>query len=95
MLRRAAEFNRGRGVCHRRTPLLWPWSPDRPGKGENLPDLVIPEGRWKLLCEFDDSLPQLYDLETDAGETTNLAAQHPEGVRHFTEAVRAWYSSTP
>lgn len=77
----------GRATNSRRAPLCWRRPPDRPGEGEDLPDLAIREGRWKLLCEFDGSSPQLYDLETDAGETTNLAAQHPDRVRRLTEAV--------
>jgi len=85
----------GRATDSRRAPLLWRRPPDRPGEGENLPDLAIREGRWKLLCEFDGSLPQLYDLETDPAETKNLAAQHPERVRRLTETVRAWQSSAP
>ena len=33
-----------------------------------------------------DPQPQLYDLSKDAGETQNLAAQHPERVKN----MEAW-----
>lgn len=87
-----AETLLGKSSASRRAPLCWRRPPDRPGEpGENLPDLAIREGRWKLLCEFDGSLPQLYDLETDRAETANLAGQQPDLVRRLTGAVRAWY----
>lgn len=90
-----AETLVGRANGSRRAPLFWRRPPDRPGEGENLPDLAVREGRWKLLCEYDGSLPQLYDLDNDRAETTNLAARHPELVRRLTETVRAWYAAGP
>lgn len=33
---------------------------------------------------------RLYDLSTDIGETTDLAAQHPEVVAELTRAYKAW-----
>lgn len=85
----------GRATASRRAPLCWQRPPDRPGQNENLPDLAIRDDRWKLLCEYDGSLPQLYDLEKDRGETSNLSAQHPERVRRLTQIVRAWFGGEP
>jgi uncharacterized sulfatase len=86
----------GKSSASRRAPLCWRRPPDRPGEqGENLPDLAIRDGRWKLLCEFDGSQSQLYDLEKDRAETTNVAARHPDLVRRLTTTVRAWYQSAP
>lgn len=42
------------------------------------------KGKWKLLDG------QLFDLENDPGETTNLAAQHPDVVKELAESSRAW-----
>lgn len=85
----------GRADASRRAPLLWRRPPDRPGENENLPDLAVRDGRWKLLCEYDGSQPQLYDLENDRAETTNLATQQPELVRRLTKTLCAWYGTAP
>jgi hypothetical protein len=60
-----------------------------------LPDLAVREGNWKLLCEYDGSQPQLYDLETDVAEANNLAQQQPALVQRLTAAVLAWHRSLP
>ncbi|MFC1634110.1 sulfatase-like hydrolase/transferase [Planctomycetota bacterium] len=62
---------------------------------KNLPDLAVRNGRWKLLCAYDGSNPQLYDLDTDCGETRNLASKHPEVVRRLATEVTAWHRSMP
>ena len=87
----------GKSSMSRQLPLCWRRPPDRPnGAGEeNLPDLAIRERQWKLLCEYDGSQPQLYDLNQDRAETANLAGQHPDLVRRLTAAVGAWYQSAP
>lgn len=86
----------GKSLASRKSPLYWRRPPDRPGEaGQNWPDLAIREGQWKLLCEYDGSQAQLFDLTTDRAETANLAAQHPDLVRRLAAAVRAWYQSAP
>ena len=55
--------------------------PDRPGtKKDPKPDLAVRDNQWKLLCNVDGSHTQLYNLETDIGETKNIADKHPEIV---------------
>ncbi|MGH0028541.1 MAG: sulfatase family protein [Myxococcota bacterium] len=50
--------------------------------------------RWHYLQP--DGLPnELYDLETDPAETTNVVRQHPEVVRRATKAIRAWVRRVP
>jgi uncharacterized sulfatase len=45
---------------------------------------VVLEGRWKGIRErMDDSTFEVYDLENDLGETTNLAAARPDLVRQI------------
>lgn len=51
------------------------------------------EGRWKLV--WGKRMPEaprweLYDLETDRCETTDLAAEHPERVAVMAKAWEAW-----
>ncbi len=86
----------GKTTASRRAPLYFRRPPDRPGeRGEDLPDLAVLDGPWKLLCEFDGTQPQLYDLNRDPSETTNLANRHPEVVGRLTSALLAWYQSLP
>lgn len=87
----------GQSAASRSAPLFWRRPPDRKtayGSGP-LPDLSMREGEWKLLCEYDGSKPELYQLTTDPGEAVNLAAKHPEIVSRMSKAVIAWHQSLP
>jgi arylsulfatase A-like enzyme len=87
----------GRSERSRTKPLFFRRPPDRPNHSVegNLPDLAVRDGRWKLLCEYDGSMPQLYDLETDPGEANNVAAANPKVVERLSAAVLAWNKSMP
>jgi arylsulfatase A-like enzyme len=88
----------GRSNASRAAPLFWRRPPDRKSWGPNMapvPDLAVREGKWKLLCEYDGSKPELYDLSQDEAEAMNLAGGHPEIVRRLTVAVLAWHESVP
>ena len=87
----------GKSDESRRAAIFWRRPPDRKsfaGKGP-YPDLAVREGDWKLLCEYDGSRPELYNLASDPGETTNLAAKQPDLVNRLREAVLHWQSSLP
>jgi len=87
----------GKSTASRAAPLFWRRPPDRKmayGAGP-LPDLSVREGDWKLLCEYDGSKPQLYNLANDPGEAANLDAQHPDVVERLTKAVLAWNKTMP
>lgn len=81
----------------RRAPIFFRRPPDRDSYygADDLPDLAMREGKWKLLCEYDGADPQFYDLANDRGETTNLADRHPQVVAHMTEALLQWHQSLP
>jgi arylsulfatase len=51
---------------------------------------AIRSGRWKLVNDGKGKPWQLYDMETDGTETTNLAAQHPERVSMLTQKYKDW-----
>ncbi|MEQ9380144.1 MAG: sulfatase-like hydrolase/transferase, partial [Pirellulales bacterium] len=81
----------------REAPIYFRRPPDRDRfyGDDNLPDLAVRDGRWKLLCEYDGSAPELYNLRSDQGETSNLAAQHPEVTSRLTNNLTAWHQSMP
>jgi uncharacterized sulfatase len=87
----------GRSSASRSAPLFWRRPPDRKFAYDAgpLPDLSIRDGDWKLLCEYDGTKPELYNLATDPGESANLATNHPEVVERLTKAVIAWHQSLP
>lgn len=50
---------------------------------------AVRKGKWKLV-EFGDQLSQLFDLETDIGEKTDLSSKHPETVKELRAAWQKW-----
>jgi arylsulfatase A-like enzyme len=87
----------GRSESSRQQAIFFRRPPDRDSfyGVKDLPDLAIRDGVWKLLCEYDGSEPELYQLDQDPGETKNLAAQHPDRVKKLTEKILAWHASMP
>jgi len=89
----------GRSPAGRSAPLFWRRPPDRPGFGfgyeEDNPDLAVREGKWKYLVNYDGSTPQLYDLEADPSESTNVATEHPDVVKRLHDAVTVWNEGMP
>ena len=79
----------------RAEPIFWGRPPDRKSfyGFEELPDLAVRDGRYKLLCDYDGGRPELYDLQTDPGEEHNLASERPDLVRSLTTAVTDWYGA--
>jgi len=47
-------------------------------------------GDWKLLRSGDEDDDQLFNLKDDIGESTNLAAQHPEELKELQAIYDAW-----
>jgi arylsulfatase A-like enzyme len=84
--------------AERTQPLFWEYGRDntylRPGNDQDRsPDLAVRDGRWKLLMNADGSWIELYDMEGDPGEQSNLAAQEPDLVQTLSERLLAWRRS--
>jgi hypothetical protein len=67
-------------------------SPGAPAGGG--PGAAIREGRWKLIQHFESGVHELYDLESDPGESRNLADQQPETVLDLGKRLHAWQNTT-
>jgi len=87
----------GKSKVGREKPIFFGRPPDRKNfyGYKELPDLAVRSGKWKLLCDFDGSRPQLYDLVADAGESKDLSEREPQVVKELTAKVTDWYNKMP
>ena len=60
---------------HPPRPLYWHYPHYGNQGGE--PSSIIREGQWKLIHYYEDGRDELYNLQTDPGEQTDIAAQQP------------------
>jgi uncharacterized sulfatase len=92
-----ADVLTGRSERSRTTPLFFRRPPDRDSDSgiKDLPDLAVRRGDWKLLCEYDGSNPELYNIVDDRGEQHNIASEHPDLVEQLTNAVIQWHRAMP
>jgi hypothetical protein len=51
---------------------------------------AVRQGDWKFVRHDDTGEPELFNLVTDLGETTNLAAAHPDKVAELAAAHAQW-----
>ncbi|MCP5516126.1 MAG: sulfatase-like hydrolase/transferase [Verrucomicrobiales bacterium] len=87
----------GRSADSRKAPLYFRRPPDRDTFYgiDNLPDLAVRQGRWKLLCEYDGANAELYDLEADPSETHNVSGENPDVVNRLQTRLIAWHRGLP
>jgi arylsulfatase A-like enzyme len=81
----------------REAPIFFRRPPDRDSfyGVADLPDLAVRTGPWKLLCEYDGSQAELYDLEKDPAESMDLATELPQVVSRLTLPLLDWHKSMP
>ena len=85
-----------RGKASRRAkPVFWQYGhPHAILKGGKLeyqsPTFAMRDGRWKFLINPDGSEAQLFDLQADEGETTNLISKHPKRAAEMVAQVSVW-----
>ncbi len=81
----------GKAAKSRQMPIFWSRPPDRPGTKEAPnPDLAVRSGKWKFYLDEDGKSPELYNLDTDASETNNVANTHPQVVTRLRHATLDW-----
>ena len=87
----------GKSEASRSKPIFFRRPPDRDSVYgvEDLPDLAVRYGRWKFMCEYDGSNPELYDMENDRSETTNVADKNMDVVRKLRQQLLDWHESMP
>lgn len=87
----------GKSTAGRQDEIYFRRPPDRKNYYgfSQLPDLAVRQGAWKLLCDYDGSRSQLYNLIDDPGEEDNLAADKPEVVSELTARLLAWNKTMP
>jgi len=71
-----------------RGPMFWHY-PHYNGFG-TAPGSSVIEGKWKLIEWLEDKSIELYDLEHDTGETTNIAEANPDTCKDLLAKLNAW-----
>lgn len=75
-------------------PLVWHfpnnWGPKGPGIG---PSSAIRQGTWKLIYYHESQHYELFHLDEDLGEQTNLAEQHPDVLDRLAGELSAYLAS--
>lgn len=82
----------------RSKPLYWWFINDTgpaAGNYHHAPPLALRNGKWKVLTDYTKSVVELYDLETDPFETSNLAASQPALASSMADQLVAWWKTMP
>lgn len=69
-------------------PLVWHYPHYGNQGGE--PSSIIRRGVWKLIHYYEDDREELYNLEIDLSETTDIAGNNPEKVKELSEELFAY-----
>jgi arylsulfatase A-like enzyme len=77
-----------RGGALDREALYWHYPHYHPGGAT--PHSAIRAGEWRLVHFYEDGHDELYDLATDPGEATNLAAARPEKTADLRARLDRW-----
>lgn len=72
--------------------LFWHF-PHYNGHPHSVPCSVVRRGPWKLIESFDPENVELFNLQEDIGESTNLASQHPQLRDTLLQELQSWRSA--
>lgn len=86
----------GRSTLKRTKDLMWDFGRNKyfnkpKQKNQRSPHLAIRRGNWKLLIDSDGKNVELYDMDKDPHETTNISYKHPKLVSELSNKVINWY----
>lgn len=73
-------------------PLIWHYPHYGNQGGE--PSSIIRKGPWKLIRYYEDGREELYNLEADPGERTDVARRHPRKVTELCGVLDAYLEQT-
>jgi len=59
------------------------------------PNGAVRDGRWKLLVNADGSSVELFDIDADPRETTNVAAKNTRIAERLKDQVLNWRKALP
>ncbi|MDP5169028.1 MAG: sulfatase [Bacteroidia bacterium] len=76
------------GVTPAERPLYWHY-PHYGNQGGD-PSSIIREGKWKLIHYYEDDSQELYDLDKDPYEQTNVAANFPDIRSDMSQKLTTW-----
>jgi arylsulfatase A-like enzyme len=84
----------------RRQPLFWEYGRNTnsfafPQGADRSPTVAVREGDWKLLINPDGSGMELYDLNQDGNEKTNIANKYSQTAERLRTAALKWRQSLP
>jgi arylsulfatase A-like enzyme len=81
-------------AIERTKPIYWQW---RGGDNQDFtwPTLGVRDGKWKLLVGTENQKSELYDLENDWAEATDVSALHPDVTQRLADQLAAWQNELP
>jgi arylsulfatase A-like enzyme len=89
----------GKAAPLRQKPIMWEYGRHagcRPFlKKDQSPHLAIRDGRWKLLMNARGSDMQLYNLQADVAEQTNVADEYPSVAKRLSQQLLEWDRALP
>jgi arylsulfatase A-like enzyme len=78
----------------RTKPIFWEWRGHH-GSEYLWPHLGIRQGKWKLMINQEMQKTELYDIESDWAERSDLSDQFPNVTKRLTDKVLAWKTTLP
>jgi arylsulfatase A-like enzyme len=82
----------------RSRPIYWWFINDAgPAAGtyHHAPPLALRNGKWKVLTDYTKSVVELYDLNADPFETTNVASSQSTIANSMADQLIAWWQTMP
>jgi N-acetylgalactosamine-6-sulfatase len=89
---------KGRAAPSRSKPLFWRTGangPPRKDTPHHWAAHVVVDAHWKLLASSKYEHVELYDLQQDPLEKSDLSSSHPDVVAQLRQKLAAWHATLP